>query len=257
VLVEMADAVRRSGARVAWEAMAMARHSEVRQRIDRILDEGRQALPGLTRARWIALVACALPLVYFSAAVRPARVQAQQSPARPAAQTAPQNLPQTAPETSEKLGELLREQERALALTQERLAETERQAELLRQQRLELEYRRNLANEADALAARVAQEPALQLQQQIAFTQRMEALKTQIAAMSEQLTPNHPALRRAQAELAALQARASRAGDDPAAVAQETARRTAQVREFLEFEIERLNAQLQEKRRELELLGGR
>ncbi len=255
VLVEMADAVRRGGGRVNWEAMAMASHSEVRLRVERILDESREILPALTRARWIALFACALPLVYLAAAARPARVRAQQADPAPQAQAAPQPATQRASDTTEKLAELVREQERALSLQQERLVEVERQTELLRQQKAELENRRNQASEAAIEAARVASDQTLQLQQQIEFTRRMEALKTEIAAMSEQLTPNHPSLKRAQAELAALQLRSTRIAEDPDP-AHTVETRTALTRDFLQFEIERLNAQLQEKRKELEALSG-
>jgi uncharacterized protein involved in exopolysaccharide biosynthesis len=86
------------------------------------------------------------------------------------------------------------------------------------------------------------------------FTRRMEALKTEIAAMSEQLTPNHPSLKRAQRELEAMQLRATRIAEDPDA-AHTVEVRTAATRDFLQFEIERLNAQLQEKLKELEVLN--
>jgi len=233
--------------------MAMARHCEVRLRVERILDESRQILPALTRGRGMALVACALPLVYLAAAVRPARVRAQQPQPLPQAQGA-EAAPQRA-ETAGKLEELLREQERSLSLTQERLVEAERQAELLRQQKAELENKHNQASEAAMEAARIESDQALQLQRQIEVTRRMEALKAEIAAMSEQLTSNHPSLRRAEAELAALQLRASRVPADPAAAAQEVEVRTALTRDWLQLEVERLNAQLREKRKELEVLN--
>jgi len=178
--------------------------------------------------------------------VAPARVRAQQATPAPQEKVTPATPERR--ESPEKLVERLRQQERALSRQQERLAEAERQTELLRQQKAELEDRRNQASEAANEAARAASDQAFQLQQQIEITRRTEALKGEIAAMSEQLTPNHPSLKRAQAELAALvafQLRASRAPADPAA-----------VREFLQFEIERLNAELQAKRKELEALNG-
>jgi TonB family protein len=138
--------------------------------------------------------------------------------------------------------------------TQERLAEAERQAEVLRQQKIELENKRDQASAGAAEAARVASDQTLQLQQQIEFTQRMEALKAEIAVMSEQLTPNHPSLKRAQRDFEAMQLRATRIAEDPDA-AHTVEVRTALTRDFLQFEIERLNAQLQEKRKELEVLN--
>jgi TonB family protein len=81
-LLDMAAAVRTGRGRIAWEAMAMARTAEVRTRIERILDEARQIPRGLTRARWAALLACSLPLVYLATVVQP--VPARSAP--PAAQ---------------------------------------------------------------------------------------------------------------------------------------------------------------------------
>ena len=69
-LLDMAAAVRSGKGRMVWEAMAMARTAEVRNRIERILDESRQIPRGLTRGRWAALVACSLPVMVVAAAVR-------------------------------------------------------------------------------------------------------------------------------------------------------------------------------------------
>jgi TonB family protein len=75
-LLDMAAAVRTGHGRMVWEAMAMARTVEVRKRIERILDETRQIPRGLTRARWTALIACALPLMYVASVAQLAPAQA-------------------------------------------------------------------------------------------------------------------------------------------------------------------------------------
>ena len=64
----------------------MARTAEVRTRIERILDETREIPRGWSRARWMAVAACSLPLFYMTAAVRVTRAEE----ARPALQTASQ-----------------------------------------------------------------------------------------------------------------------------------------------------------------------
>jgi beta-lactamase regulating signal transducer with metallopeptidase domain len=83
-LVEIAAALRGPKHRVAWNALAMAKGAEIRMRIDRILDETRPIARPFTRSRWAALALAALPVVYFAAVARPARVLAQQAPALPA-----------------------------------------------------------------------------------------------------------------------------------------------------------------------------
>ncbi|HSU04805.1 MAG TPA: TonB family protein, partial [Acetobacteraceae bacterium] len=77
-LLDMAAAVKSGEGRLVWEAMAMAKASEVRMRIERILDETRQIPRGLSRLRWAALVACSLPVIYVATAVQLAPVMAQQ-----------------------------------------------------------------------------------------------------------------------------------------------------------------------------------
>jgi TonB family protein len=79
-LLDMAAAVKSGHGRLVWEAMAMAKASEVKHRIDLILDETRQIPRGLTRPRLAALLACSLPLVYVSLALQlaPAPVRAQE-----------------------------------------------------------------------------------------------------------------------------------------------------------------------------------
>jgi TonB family protein len=81
-LLDMAAAVRRSQGRLVWEAMAMAKTAEVRKRIELILDETRQIPRGLTRARWVALVALSVPLIWLVSATH---LVAQEQPRTPAA----------------------------------------------------------------------------------------------------------------------------------------------------------------------------
>ena len=78
-LLDMAAAVKAGQGRLVWEAMAMANVAEVRQRIERILDETRQIPKGLTRSRWAALIACSLPLIYVATVVQLAPAEAQEA----------------------------------------------------------------------------------------------------------------------------------------------------------------------------------
>jgi GWxTD domain-containing protein len=54
-LVEMTEAARGGRERIFWQAIAMARPSTLRRRIDRVLDESRRIHGGLSRGRWIVL----------------------------------------------------------------------------------------------------------------------------------------------------------------------------------------------------------
>jgi len=82
-LLEMAAAVRTDSGRMVWEAMAMAQTAEVRKRIERILDDSREIPRGMTRARWAALAACSLPLLYVTVAAQLAPAQAPPVAATP------------------------------------------------------------------------------------------------------------------------------------------------------------------------------
>ncbi|HOK45350.1 MAG TPA: hypothetical protein PLK67_05435 [Bryobacteraceae bacterium] len=66
----MAQAVRATGGRLAWNAVGMARPSQVRRRVEAVLDESRRLSVGMTRARWAAVLLCAVPLAYGAAAVQ-------------------------------------------------------------------------------------------------------------------------------------------------------------------------------------------
>jgi hypothetical protein len=77
-LIEIAASLRGVKNRIAWTTLAMAKGSEVRMRIDRILDDTRPLFPPITRARWTALALFAVPIIYLTGVARPARVAAQQ-----------------------------------------------------------------------------------------------------------------------------------------------------------------------------------
>ncbi len=85
VLLDMAAAVRTTQGRLIWEAMAMANAAEVRNRIERILDETRQIPRAVTRARWAAILACGLPMVWLVSVTQLAPAAAQEQPQSPAA----------------------------------------------------------------------------------------------------------------------------------------------------------------------------
>ncbi|HEY4360134.1 MAG TPA: M56 family metallopeptidase [Bryobacteraceae bacterium] len=70
VLLEMAAAVEASGGRLSGHALAMARPSQVRRRIDAILEETRGAHRGLTAAAWTAVLLCAVPMIYAAGSLR-------------------------------------------------------------------------------------------------------------------------------------------------------------------------------------------
>ena len=70
LLLEMATAVEASGGRISGHALAMTRPSQVRRRIDAILDESRAAPRGLTALGWTAVLLCAVPLMYAAGSLR-------------------------------------------------------------------------------------------------------------------------------------------------------------------------------------------
>jgi TonB family protein len=88
-LLDMAAAVKNSQGRLVWEAMAMAKASEVKMRIERILDETRQIPRGVSRRRWAALVACSLPLIYIASVLQLTPAQAQEQHASLMATSSP------------------------------------------------------------------------------------------------------------------------------------------------------------------------
>jgi beta-lactamase regulating signal transducer with metallopeptidase domain len=70
LLLEMAGAVEASGGRLSGHALAIARPSQVRQRIDEILDESRTAHRGLTAMSWAVALLCGVPLMYAAGSLR-------------------------------------------------------------------------------------------------------------------------------------------------------------------------------------------
>lgn len=76
-LLDIAATVKTGHGRLVWEAMAMAKASEVHMRIERILDETRQIPHGVGRRRWAALLVCSLPLIYAASVVQLAPAQDQ------------------------------------------------------------------------------------------------------------------------------------------------------------------------------------
>jgi TonB family protein len=84
-LLDMAAAVNTAQGRLIWEAMAMAKAAEVRKRIERILDETRQIPRAVTRGRWLALLACSLPLIWVASVAQLVPASAQDAPKTPAA----------------------------------------------------------------------------------------------------------------------------------------------------------------------------
>lgn len=70
LLLEMASAVEASRGRLLRHALSMAKATHIRRRIETILDEPCRRATGLTALAWIALVACGLPAIYATAALR-------------------------------------------------------------------------------------------------------------------------------------------------------------------------------------------
>jgi GWxTD domain-containing protein len=82
-LLDMAQAVRRKQGRIAWQGIAMAKETQVKKRIDQILDDTRHISGALSPARWVALFVLSLPPVYLLTAVQIVPAQAQtQAPTR-------------------------------------------------------------------------------------------------------------------------------------------------------------------------------
>ncbi|MEO8596902.1 MAG: SPOR domain-containing protein, partial [Candidatus Solibacter sp.] len=241
VLVEMAAAVGRRDRRVAWEAMAMARHSDVHHRVERVLDEARVLCLGLTRAHRVALALCALPVLYLVAAIRPARVYAQQALA-PAAPAAVEFRPQAPAPTEMRPPAPVEAGPSAESATaaQDRLYELYLRADRLGSARAELEKR--LAASAEAQEAKwqaQGQRSALleQLNKQILI------LRAEIEDMSSELSPNHPSLKRAEASLAVLERNSDQARRE-AEVSRSSELRNALPISVLSSELQSIREQL-------------
>jgi len=70
LLLEMASAVEASHGRLIRDALSMAKPSHMRRRIESILDPRRRPARSLTAATWAGVVACSIPVIYATAAVR-------------------------------------------------------------------------------------------------------------------------------------------------------------------------------------------
>jgi TonB family protein len=87
-LLDMASAVKTAQGRLMWEAMAMAQTAEVQKRIERALDETREIPRPFTARRWLALAACAVPVLWIAAVAQLAPVAAQEQGTPSAAEAA-------------------------------------------------------------------------------------------------------------------------------------------------------------------------
>ena len=92
-LLEMAAVVKPGRGRLLRETVAMAKVSDVRTRIDRILDESRRIPRPFTRRCWMVLLLCGLPPVFLASVVQVVPAIAQQ-PAAAVAALDPQALEQ-------------------------------------------------------------------------------------------------------------------------------------------------------------------
>lgn len=83
-LVDMAHATAAHGGIVNWRAIWMAKDSDVMRRVNRILNERLQVPKPFRRRAWMTLLACSLPVIYLSAAVKLApALMAQSVPNQP------------------------------------------------------------------------------------------------------------------------------------------------------------------------------
>ncbi len=70
VLLQMASAAGGRRTQQLWPAIAMARPSQVKRRIDRMLDGAHKGARGLSKAGWLVALVVAAPLVYSAAVIR-------------------------------------------------------------------------------------------------------------------------------------------------------------------------------------------
>jgi TonB family protein len=191
--------------------MAMAKVSEVRMRIERILDESRQIPRGLTRPRWAALLVCSLPLLYFTTVLELAPVRAQEQP-RPAAPASPSNM--TGEEQLRRAEAMLAEMEARIgklkAEDMGRLSE-QFQTNLAQLQTLQAQLAR--ANEALSLGQEQKLQRETELQNATTHLFLLQELKEKLAEVRSELaqarevkTPNHPDVKRMEAVMAVLEA---------------------------------------------------
>ena len=69
-LVDMAQAAAADGGVLKWRVISMAKESNVIRRVNRILNRRLQVPKPFGRPAWVTLIACSLPVIYLSAAVK-------------------------------------------------------------------------------------------------------------------------------------------------------------------------------------------
>jgi beta-lactamase regulating signal transducer with metallopeptidase domain len=69
-LVEFARTAAAGGGVLNWRVISMAKDSNVMRRVNRILSHGFQVPKPFGRLAWVMLLACSLPMIYLSAAVK-------------------------------------------------------------------------------------------------------------------------------------------------------------------------------------------
>ena len=73
-LVDIARAAATDGGVLNWRVISMAKESNVTRRVNRILDAGLPVPKPFGRLAWMTLLACSLPVIYLSAAVKLAKL---------------------------------------------------------------------------------------------------------------------------------------------------------------------------------------
>jgi TonB family protein len=79
-LLEFAAALKTSGSRLTHPGVAMARSPKISRRIERILDLPKIGSGVIRRGLWVAILACALPLVYTAAALQLSQSAPERAP---------------------------------------------------------------------------------------------------------------------------------------------------------------------------------
>jgi len=76
-LLEIAYAMKSAHGRLLRDAVPMAKETNVKKRMEQILDDTRTIPPAFGRRGWVALLMCALPVGYFASAVQLAPAQSR------------------------------------------------------------------------------------------------------------------------------------------------------------------------------------
>jgi len=103
-LLEIAYAMKSAHGRLLRDAVPMAKETNVKKRMEQILDDRRTIPPAFGRRGWVALLMCSVPVGYFASAVQlaPAQTRPVLSVAEPSsdklpAQTLPVQIAQATP----------------------------------------------------------------------------------------------------------------------------------------------------------------